>query len=281
MLTPAGGRAARAACSSPIASATRAGVGLLERGGEVATGLLDERGQRGLRSQRLDLEGFHRIEEGRCSAHRCNGCLERDARLLALTGRAPPLGHAHAVLGEPEQLIGLRNVGLHVDERLSRIPGGEAIDGLARVWDAGAQTLGVGSHAGDDLGCTPRPPHPFGERGGLLIEHVLGRFAQLHDAQVAGPHLVGCAGDRIVIEPVQTERVTQVSAHRDERLAQLRGRVGPQLRLGEAELVGGDTDAFVCGDQRPSSPLRQFGVVDFELLRRASAPDPERDHAPS
>ena len=122
---------------------------------------------------------------------------------------------------------------------------------------------------------------PLGERGGLLIEHVLGPFAQLHDAHVSGPHLVGCTGVHVVIEPVQTERVAQVSAHCDERLAQLRGRVSPQLRLGEAELVGGGTDALVCGDQGPSGPLRQIGVVDLELLRTASAPDPEPGHAPS
>ena len=262
VLTPAGGRAARAACSSPIASATRR-----ERGSSSATA----RSRRdssttaasvGLRSQRLDLEGLHRIEQRRCSAHRFSGCLERDVRLLALTGRTPPLGHAHAVLGESEQLIGLRRVGLHVDERLPRIAGGEAFDGLAGVRDASAQTLDVGSHAGDDLGCTPRPRDPVGERGGLLIEHVLGRFAQLHDAHVAGPHLVGGAGDRIVIEPVQTERVAQVPAHRDERLAQLRGRVGAQLRLGEAELVGGDADALVGGEQgrfQPASPDRRRG----------------------
>ena len=258
-----------------------AGGGLLERGGEVATGRLDERGQRGLRSQRLDLEGLHRIEEGRCSAHRCNGCLERDVRLLAQTGRTPPLAHAHAVLGESEQLIRLRNVGLHVDKRLLRIAGGEAVDGLAGVRDASAQTLGVRSYAGDDLGCVPRPRDPVGERGGLLIELVLSQFAQLHDAQVTGPHLVGAPGDRLVIEAVQTERVPQVPAHGDERRAQLRGRVDPQLRLGEAELVDGDADAFVCGDQGPSSPLRQVGVVDVELLRTASAPDPEHGHAPS
>ena len=84
-----------------------------------------------------------------------------------------------------------------------------------------------------------------------------------------------------MIEPVQTERVAQVSAYCDERLAQLRGRVSPQLRLGEAELVRGGTDALVCGDQGPSSPLRQIGVVDLGMLRTASAPDPEPGHAPS
>ena len=122
---------------------------------------------------------------------------------------------------------------------------------------------------------------PVGERGGLLIELVLSQSAQLHDAQVTGPHLVGAAGDRLVIEAVQPERVAQVPAHGDERLAQLRGRVGPQLRLGEAELVDRHADAFVCGDQGPSSPLRQVGVVDVELLRTASAPDPEHGHASS
>ena len=171
-----------------------AGAGLFERGREVPTGLVDERGQRGLRSQRLDLEGLHGIEQRRRSAYRFNGCLERDARLLALPGRTPPLGHAHAVLGESEQLIGLGGVGLYSDERLPRIAGGEPFDGLAGVWEASAQTLDVGSHAGDDLGCTSRPPHPLGEHGGLLIEDVLGPFAQPHDAEIPGPHLVGSTG---------------------------------------------------------------------------------------
>lgn len=69
-----------------IGDASRAG--LFECRREITTGLHDEGVQRGLRSQGLDLEGLHRIEEGRRSAHRFEGCLERDARPLALTGRA-------------------------------------------------------------------------------------------------------------------------------------------------------------------------------------------------
>ncbi len=257
-----------------------AGAWRLERHGEVPTRLLDDRRQRGLGPQGLDLEGLHRVEHRRCSAHGFNGCLERDIRLIARSRLAPPLRHAQAVLRESEQLLGLRKVGLDLDERLPRIADDEAFDGLADVRDASFQTLDLGAQTGDDLGSTPRPRDPLGERRDLLIEHVLGRFAQLHDALISSTHLVGGAGDRIVIEPVQTERVAQVSAHVGERFAQPLGRAGSELRLGEAELVGGEADALVGREQGRSGPLRQVGVVDLEFVRTASAPDPEPGHAP-
>lgn len=248
---------------------------LIECGSEVLTALLDERHQHRLRSQRLDLEGFDGIEQACGSLHRCSGCLERDARLLAVTGRMSHLGHSHAVLGEPDQSIGLRGVAVNPGERLAGIPGGKPIEGVAGVRDACAQPLEVGSHGGDDPGRTPHPPGPVGEGSGLPFERVLGPLAELHDAQVAGAHLIDAAGHRVVIEPVQSERVVQVRAHLDERLAQLRRRVGPQLRLGEPQIVDRDADAFVGGDQSQRGLLRQVGVANREFRRTACAPDPE------
>ena len=252
---------------------------LLERDDEVAAGVLDDRRQRGLGPQRLDLEGLHRVEERRRPAHRFGRCLEREIGLLALPGLPAALGHARAVLGESEQLLGLGGVGLHLGERLGRVAGREPFDGVAGVGDAGAEARGIRSHAGDDLGSPPRPRDLVGEGRGALVEHVFGPFAQLHDARVAGPQLFGGVGDLVVIELVQPERLAQVLPHRSERCAQLRGRVGPQLGLGEDELVGGDPDALVGGDQGRSSPLRQVGVLGLELSIITFALAPESGHA--
>ncbi|WP_165391213.1 hypothetical protein [Agromyces ramosus] len=139
--------------------------------------------------------------------------------MLAVSSHTAALGHAGAVLGESEQLIGLGDVAVHVGERRSCIAGGEVVDGRAGVRDTAAKRRGIRSHSSDGLGRTPRPPHALGELRGLLIELVLNQLAQLRDAQVAGPHLVGTAGDRIVIEPVHAKRVTQMSAGGGERLA--------------------------------------------------------------
>ncbi|WP_159605711.1 hypothetical protein [Agromyces humi] len=201
--------------------------------------------------------------------------------MLALSSHASALGHAGAVLGESEQLIGLGNNAVHVGERLRCIAGSEVVDGRAGVWDERAEHRDIRPHHSNGLGRTPCPPHPLGKRSSLLSELALDQFAQLHGSQGACPHLVGGAGVYVVIEPVHAERVTEVPARRDEGIAQVPARGIPQLRLGEAELVSGGTDALIGGDQRPSSPPRQFDVVDFELLRRATAPDPERDHGPS
>src|SRR5690606_8867773 len=126
-------------------------VRLLERDGEVAAGILDDRRQRRLGTQCLDLEGLHRIEEGRRSAYRLRRRLEREIRLLSLPGLPPALGDARAVLGESEQLLGLRGVRLHLGERLSGIANREPFDGFTGMWDASAQARGIRSHAGDDL----------------------------------------------------------------------------------------------------------------------------------
>ena len=252
---------------------------LLERDDEVAAGVLDDRRQRGLGPQRLDLEGLHRVEERRRPAHRFRRCLEREIGLLTLPGLPPALGHAGAVLGESEQLLGLGGIGLHLGERLGRVAGREPFDGVAGVGDAGAEQRGIPSHAGDDLGSPTRSRDLLGEGGGAFVEHVFGPFAQLHDARVAGPQLLGGVGDLVVIELVQLERLAQMLPHRNERRAQLRGRVGPQLGLGEDELVGGDADALVGGDQGRSSPLRQVGVLGFELRINALSLAPESGHA--
>ncbi|NYG21173.1 hypothetical protein BJY17_001920 [Agromyces hippuratus] len=192
-----------------------------------------------------------------------------------MTCRMSHLGHSHTVLGEPDQSIGLRGVAVHPSERRAGIPSGKSVDGVAGVRDAGAQALEVGSHGCGDLRRTPHPPGPVGEGGGLPFERILGRLAELHDAQVAGAHVIDAARHRLVIEPVQSERVVQARAHLDERLAQLRRRVGPQLRLGEPEIVDRDADAFVGGDQGQRGLLRPVGVANREFRRTACAPDPE------
>lgn len=183
------------------------------------------------------------------------------------------------MLGESEQLLGLRGIRVHLCERLWRIPGGEPVDRVASVRDARAQQLDVSSYTGDDLGRPPRPSDLVGEGRGVLVEHVLRPVAQLHDTRVAGPKLFAGVGDVIVIELVQPERLAQVRAHRDERLAQRLGRIGAQLRLGEDELIGCHADALVGSDEGRISPLRQVGVLSFELLLIPFALAPEPGHA--
>ena len=202
---------------------------LLERDDEVAAGVLDDRRQRRLGPQRLDLEGLDRVEQRRRSAHGLGRCLEREIGLLALPGLAPALGHAGAVLGESEQLLGLGGVGLDLGERLGRIAGGEPVDGVAGVRDAGAEARGIRSHAGDDLGSPTRTRDLLGEGRGALVEHVFGPLAQLHDARVAGAQLFGGVGDLVVIELVQPERLAQVLPHRGERR-----RAAPRSRRARA-----------------------------------------------
>jgi hypothetical protein len=113
----------------------------------------------------------------------------------------------------------------------------------------------------------------------VLVKHVFRPIAQLRDARVARPQLLGGVGDLVVIELVQSERLAEVLPHRGERHAQLRGRVGPELGLGEDEFVGRDTDALVGGDQGRSSPLRQIGILGLELLLITFALAPESGHA--
>ncbi len=257
-----------------------AGARLGERSGEVAAALLGERSERGFGVQCLNLEGVHRVEERRGSAQRCSGCLERDVRVLALPGLAPPLGHADAVLGESEQLSGIRWVGLDAYECPTRITGGEPLEGLASVWNSCAQPLDIGAHAGVGLR-TSRPCDPLGEGGRLGVEHLDRPLAQLHDAQVTGSHVVSGAREHLMIAPVQSERVMQVAAHFGENLACPHGCVRSELGLGEAELLGGDSDALVGADQSGGSLLRQLGVAHVGSVRMASANYPEPGHVPS
>lgn len=74
------------------------------------------------------------------------------------------------MLGDPDQLMGLRNVGLKVKERRSLIAGGEAVDGRGRCDRAVARSR---ARAREDLGGATRPRDPLGERGGQLIVLVL------------------------------------------------------------------------------------------------------------
>ena len=252
---------------------------LLERDGDIPAGILDDRRQGGLGPQRLDLEGLHRVEQGRRSAHRFGRGLEREIGLLALTGVAPALGDARAVLGESEQLLGLCGVGLDLGERLGRIAGGEPFDGFAGVRHANSKALGIGPDAGDDLGSAPRTGDLVGEGRHAVVEHVFGPFAQLHDAPVAGAQLFGGVGDLVVIELVQPERVAQMLPHRGERHTQLFGRVGPELGLGEDELVGGEPHALVGGDQGRAGPLLEVGILGLDLMLITFAFAPESGHA--
>ena len=277
-MTPAAGQRGQGGLQLGDRGADGGGLGLSEGDHEVAAGVLDDRGERGLGAQRLDLERLDGVEQRLGAAHRLGGRLECHVRLLALPGLAAPLGDAGAVLGEAEQLLRLGRVRVDLRERVRRVADRQALDGRAGIGEAQSQASGIRSHPRDDLGSATRSLDLRRERLGAVVEQILGPLAELHDARVARPQLFGGVGDLVVVQLVQVERLLQVRAHRLHRLAELGGRTGAEFGVGEGELVGGEPQALVGGDQRLLRAARQIGVLRVQLFLLALASAPESGH---
>ncbi|WP_345941170.1 hypothetical protein [Microbacterium sp. Se63.02b] len=181
---------------------------------------------------------------------------------------------------EADELLRLGSARGDLVHRRIGVAGGETCDGLVGLRDAGAQGGSLGAHLRDDLRRSSHLRHGLREHGGLLVEEILGPIAQLQDARIPCAQLLRSVGDLVVVQLVQLECLAQVSAHGDQRLAQISGQRLAELGLRERELIRGRADPLVRPDQGLLGATRQIGVLCGEFFLFAFASAPKSSHEP-
>ena len=82
-----------------------------------------------------------------------------------------------------------------------------------------------------------------------------------------------------MVELVQVEGLLHVGSHRVERGAQVADRVRPEFGFGERDLVDGESDVFVCRNERALRAASEVGIVLRRLGLFTLASSPKAGHA--
>ncbi len=249
------------------------------RSDQIPARVLDDSAECRLGSEGFDFEGLDCVHQGFGASGSLGGSFHREVRLLPLSGFPSTLGDSRAVLSEAQELFGFGGVRGDTLQRARRIPRGKPCHGLTRVRNAFPDAGSVSADPGDDLGRPTCPLDRFGKSRHPIFEEIFCPLAQLDDAGVSSAEFVGGIGYLVVVELVQVEGLLHVGSHRVERGAQVADRVRSEFGFGERDLVDGESDVFVCRNERALRAASEVGILLRRLGLFTLASSPKAGHA--